>query len=140
MFAAEKVFPTVVTVWVVWAAAAMAQLPAVRPSTARLHSLRCFIAETSPPIPPGDTSLHPDRVGLGSRNRPEWKAQALRWVVAETITGHPTAPAHEAPGEARPPLRYAPPVPLPDGPMLFWAAAAVMLLLVWWAGRDTGAS
>ena len=33
-----------------------------------------------------------------------------------------------------------PPMPLPDGPTLFVIAAAVGLVLVWWAGRDTGAS
>ena len=27
--------------------------------------------------------------------------------------------------------------PVPDGPPLFWIAAAVMLGLVWWAGKDT---
>ncbi len=29
------------------------------------------------------------------------------------------------------------PVPLPDGPMLFWAAAAVGLGLAWWASDET---
>ena len=40
---------------------------------------------------------------------------------------------HEAPGEARLPLRYAP--TMPDGPTLFGIAAAVLLVLAWWAGR-----
>ena len=37
-----------------------------------------------------------------------------------------------------PPLGYAPPMPLPDGPTLFVIAVAVMLPLTWWATRDTG--
>ncbi len=50
-----------------------------------------LLLDAHPPFP-RRLQPTPQKVALGSRRRSEWKA-----------------PAHEAPGEARPPLRYAPP-------------------------------
>ena len=47
----------------------------------------------------------------------------------------PDGASPKAPGEARPPLRYA--FPVPDGPTLFWIAAAVGLRLAWGAARNS---